>query len=567
MVKKALLFAYVVFCNFFTISHLSAQSSQEFSKGKDVLVVYSDVPGLTPSDKYSIRVRSAVTKNQWVNCFANYTYNRAFELPQIKMSSGTMNPKNVQNYQKFTSGWSQTYGTIEMTKNQAVEVEISSNVIRISKASAHPAEKASAVTVVGGKAYFTIDNPSQVVIDINGQMDDFNKATDDKSANQDYTTHTISIFANPLMNKSHDKGARILYIEPGVIPNNNPSSYDVVMFKPGIHDIGKSFKVYSGKKYYIPGDAIVYGTFNNIGLTASDGLQSGENITIYWSGTISGAKIQHPGYLQGTVQSEIEADYKSIAISNAMNVEINGVCVVDPAFHSVNLVAWGGRPDKTKEVTFARWVKVISWRANGDGIGSTHLVEDCFLRTADDCSYIKGSRRRCVFWKESNAAVFHMSGIPDPKSFFPIVIEDCDVIYSRTTANNYKAGIFVQRAAGEPAVQRNVNVLIRNIRITDPKSNMPVFNFFSMDSTKNTGASTYSYNYGSSYSGITFQNITVKYPPVIGGLMQVLTGNVKAPWYGGIVFDNVTIAGKQLAISDFKINEYVKDIVFTTAKK
>lgn len=559
---KVFLISFFVFCNFIGSAQLSAQSSQQFSKGKDVLLVYSDVPGLQPSDKYSIRVRSAATQNEWVNCFANYTYNRAFELPQIKMSSGGINPRNVQNYQKFTSGWTQTYGTIEMTKEQPVEVEISSNVIKIYKAAAHPAQKASAVTVVGGKAYFTINNPAQVVIDINGQMDDFNKAIDDKSESQDYITHTISLFANPIINKSVEKGAKIQYVEPGMMPNNNPALYDVMMFKPGVHDIGKSFKVYAGKKYYIPGDAIVYGTFNNIGLTASDGLQSGENITIYGSGTISGAKIQHPGYLQGTIQSEIEADYKSIAINNGMNVEINGLCVVDPAFHSVNLIAWGGRPNKANEVTFARWVKVISWRANGDGIGSTHLVEDCFLRTADDCSYIKGSRRRCVFWKESNAAVFHMSGIPDPKSFFPIVIEDCDVIYSRTTANNYKAGIFVQRAAGVPAVQRNVNVLIKDIRITDPKSNMPVFNFFSIDSTKNGGNA----NYGSSYKGITLQNITVKYPPLVGGLTQVLIGNAKAPWYGGLIFENVTIAGKRLAISDFRINEYVKDIVIDGSK-
>lgn len=564
--KKNLLWILLVFSNFLGTLQVFAQSSQQFRKDKEELVVYSDVPGLTPSDKYSIRVRSAATKNEWVNCFANYTYNRAFELPQIKQSSGIINPRNVQNYQKFTSGWSQTYGNIEMTKNQPVEVEISSNVIKISKATAHPEQKASPVKVVSGKAYFTINNPAQIVIDINGQMDDFNKAVDDKSANQDYTTHTISLFANPLMNKFQEKGATILYVEPGVMPNNNPASYDLMMFKPGVHDIGKSFKVYAGKKYYIPGDAIVYGTFNNIGLTATDGLQSGENITIYGSGTLSGAKIQHPGYVQGTVQSEIEADYKSIAISNGMNVGINGICVVDPAFHSVNLVAWGGRPDKAKEVTFARWVKVISWRANGDGIGSAHLVEDCFLRTADDCSYIKGSRRRCVFWKESNAAVFHLSGIPDPKSFFPIVIEDCDVIYSRATADNYKAGIFVQRAAGVPAVQRNVNVLVKNIRITDPKSNMPVFNFFSMDSTKNAGTSTYSYNYGSTYKGITFQNISVKHTPVIGGLRQVLTGNIKAPWYGGLVFDNVTIAGKKLAFSDFRINEYVKDIEIDGAK-
>ena len=40
------------------------------------------------------------------------------------------------------------------------------------KRTTHPSQKASEAKVVDGKVYFTIDKPAQIVIDINGQMDD-----------------------------------------------------------------------------------------------------------------------------------------------------------------------------------------------------------------------------------------------------------------------------------------------------------------------------------------------------------------------------------------------------------
>ena len=46
------------------------------------------------------------------------------------------------------------------------------------------------------------------------------------------------------------------------------------------------------------------------------------------------------------------------------------------------------------------WVKIFTWRRNGDGInpfGNT-LIEDCFIRTQDDCVYVNGlGIRRVVF--------------------------------------------------------------------------------------------------------------------------------------------------------------------------
>ena len=124
--KKVLSLLCVLFIG---ISIANAQNSTaEFVKDNDTIVVYKDVPGYNTvqerklvSDKYSIRIRSAATNNEWVDVFANYTYNRSSEfVPQILDNGGQIN----YHYQIFTDQWSHTYGNIEMSRNTAVEVEI-----------------------------------------------------------------------------------------------------------------------------------------------------------------------------------------------------------------------------------------------------------------------------------------------------------------------------------------------------------------------------------------------------------------------------------------------------------
>jgi len=67
---------------------------------------------------------------------------------------------------------------------------------------------------------------------------------------------------------------------------------------------------------------------------------------------------------------------------------------------------------------------------------------------------------------------------------------------------------------------------------------------------------------GSSYSGITFRNITAVAAYGLGSTDRIL-GCAEAPWKGGITFYNVVIAGKKLtSLDDFIANEYVTDITF-----
>lgn len=124
----------------------STPSMSEYATGAEGLVVYTDVPGhvtqapmltvkpgINPqneiplklkSDIFTIRVKSAASDDQWVQCFTNYTYNRGSEIEDIDKKDGTKSPVVIQNYQNLTSGWSHSYANIEMTPNSPVEVEI-----------------------------------------------------------------------------------------------------------------------------------------------------------------------------------------------------------------------------------------------------------------------------------------------------------------------------------------------------------------------------------------------------------------------------------------------------------
>jgi hypothetical protein len=534
---------------------LKAQSSSpQYILGSDTLVVYKDVPGLTPSDKYTIKVRSAATNNQWVDVFANYTYNRAAELGGVSVprNDGTTLVTTVYNYAKHTSAWSHTYGNIEMSKNTPVEVEIAAkNGFKIAnldffKATVHPAQKASLATMTNGKVYFTVSNPCQLVIDINGQMDDYNAAI---NGGVGHPVHAISIFANPVIKKPTLNNPRVYYVEPGLNPvtlkNLNPATFDTLYFKPGVHDLGQDIKIYPGKVVYLPGDALIYGNINNKGVPKGGFTKNGENIRVYGYGTLSGAKITHEDYVPPSTISS-----KGLEIENGLHWRVSGITIVDPANHSVYTI--GG------DDGLFSYTKVISWRANGDGIGGYEPVEDCFIRTQDDCSYAKGYRARCTFWKDANAALFHLATIPENEAT-PLIIEDCDVIYARLrNPVSTNGGGFQQRGDGTPG-QRNVNVIFRNFRIHDKLVNMPIIHLVSYGGSGPATAPTY---VGSSYKGILFQNISIA--GMAPNNKQRILGCAASPWYGGLIFDNLTIGGTLVTPQNhqtyFDTNEFVRDI-------
>jgi len=144
--------AFLIICT--GIAQTSA--SPEFIQGTDTLVVYKDVPGLAPSNFYSIKVRSAATNNQWIDIYANITQSLRSSIPES--AQGTNNSK--EHYYNYVRDWSHTYANIEMGKNTKVDVQIvTKNNFKIrptvypngfTKANLHPEGKARDII---GNAY------------------------------------------------------------------------------------------------------------------------------------------------------------------------------------------------------------------------------------------------------------------------------------------------------------------------------------------------------------------------------------------------------------------------------
>ena len=67
-------------------------------------------------------------------------------------------------------------------------------------------------------------------------------------------------------------------------------------------------------------------------------------------------------------------------MSDPYNVTVSGLTIASSAAHSIEL-AGGYNADHPDNLI--SWVKIFTWRANGDGVGSSgnQIVEDCFVRT------------------------------------------------------------------------------------------------------------------------------------------------------------------------------------------
>jgi hypothetical protein len=493
------------------------------------LVVYPPVPGLAPSGHYIVRVRSI--GGEWQSAFAWETACKSIK-------------KKTDAYFDTLAGWTHAYVNFET--DGAVEVEISRvNGQPIRTAAVHPRRKAAACAVVDGRALVRLDKPCLVAVDMDGQMD----GQDTGKGYKGPPIHTVSIFANPPLAgkpKPGDPGVRT--VKPGEKPPAD-GDWTTLYFLPGVHDLGLAFPVRAARQYYIPGDAMVYGTLS------SRMWGEGKNIRIFGHGTLSGARLKHPEYVQPKVSEKDYGLYRPIEIVGTTDTRVEGITIADSAYHSLMLIS----PYKAGHPNAVRWTKIFTWRANGDGInpfGNT-LIEDCFLRTQDDSLYVNGlGIRRCVLWNDANGSSFVLSSVPQLTDR-QLVVEDCDVIYARAKWHHWSGGrVFNIRA--ENKHPGGEGVIFRNINIEDPRPTLQQF-FLCMTVPPPYSKSAEVAN--GDVSGILFQNISIAAPSVLGE-PQLLWGHVNAR-IRNLTFENVTIGGKPVSSAAFfKTNEHVSGLTF-----
>jgi len=239
------------------------------------LLVYPPVSGLEASAHCSVRVRSI--GGEWQRAFA------------VETACKTIKPK-TDAYFDTLAGWTHAYVNFEM--EGAVEAEIArANGQPIRTAAVHPRRKAAACAVVDGRALVRLEKSCLVAVDIDGQMD----GQDTCKGYKGPPVHTVSIFANPpLVGKPKPGDPGVLAVKPGEKAPHD-GAWTTLYFLPVVHDLGVGFPVRAGRQYYLPGDAMVYGTLS------SREWGEGRNIRIFGHGTPSGARIRNLTFRNVTV--------------------------------------------------------------------------------------------------------------------------------------------------------------------------------------------------------------------------------------------------------------------------
>jgi hypothetical protein len=515
-----------------------------------------------PSTHYKVRVRS-LPNGLWKNAYAMETKSQAAVVEEKEKDIDGKTIRTNKGYFGHLMGWTHTYVNFETTTD--VEVEITDcNGYKIEKAAVHPKskvvgydpikKKANPPTYKNGKAYVQVKKNSLVAVDIHGQMDDQDTGLGfhQNPKYPDNQVHTISIFANPPLEgkpKSGESGVR--YVTAGdKVPTDG--GWTTLHFGPGVHNIGLAFPLRANCNYYIPGDAIVYGTFSTVGVNGG-----GKNTRIFGHGTLSGAKTNHPQYEVPPVAEALREAYDPIVVYGGESTSVDGITIADAAHHSINI--WGGVVENKPNVV--KWTKIINWRVNGDGInpGGNTMVEDCFIRTQDDSIYTRGRGiSRTTFWNDANGSSFAMDQLGSLKGS-PLVVKNCDVIYSRAMWHKW-AGGRVFNLRGTSAGAAGAGVVFRNINIEDPRPTLQPF-FICMEvPSMYTGAGSVMKSKPGDLSGVLFDNITIAAPSVLGE-PQLLWGHAEAK-ITNLTFKNMTMGGKPMTVSDFTTNEFVKDPKF-----
>lgn len=306
--------------------------------------------------------------------------------------------------------------------------------------------------------------------------------------------------------------------------DNPPDTSDprVRSFGPGFHDAG-GIVLRSGETLFLKAGAFVKGTIR----------ASGDDVRICGHGVLDCTDYEWR-------ETPFGSGEFMMALMGCRNASIEGITIRGASHWSIVPLGCNG--------VSIRDVKICGGRVwCDDGIDPCNsknvLIEDCFIRTDDDCIAVKGIRRsesagavenvdvrRCVLWSDRARPVLigHENRAPAMRE---LLFEDCDIIRSRPSAFCFEPG----------REMRLENVAIRNCRVHDDLG-FGIFRaiWFRPFNSQPTMDNSFGY-----IDGIAVENLSVKakqgdYPPfeVHGADKSHLSRNIK--------FSNVTFNGEPL---------------------
>ncbi|MBW2524153.1 MAG: hypothetical protein JRI23_08255 [Deltaproteobacteria bacterium] len=228
-----------------------------------------------------------------------------------------------------------------------------------SAATIRPQARQIAETIDGSRVSFTLDEPANVHVDIDGR-----------------DAHPLFVFANPLETDVPD-----------------PDDPNVIYFGPGVHDVGETHDALSdGAVVYIAGGAYVKGLL--------EGEINADPITIRGRGILSGIDYAHVSGPGTWTNHLIELPGSSLQT----DLRIEGVTLTDGPKACII----------TRGKTSIDNVKLLGWHHNTDGItvGPDSTVTNSFFKVNDDVIKLYASGMTVshnVIWLQPTGAAFQLS--------------------------------------------------------------------------------------------------------------------------------------------------------------
>jgi len=378
--------------------------------------------------------------------------------------------------------------------------------------------------------------PARVAVDVDGALD----ATDTGPGYAGPPVATFAWFVDgaPAAGLPDVGAPGTVVVRPGdALPNASsldPRAWPTVVFAPGVHRAAAPFpngwttlELAPNTRYFLCAGAVVH--------AALSALASQANVIVDGFGVLSGEEMARGGAVNDSPHG--------ISTGLNTNASVEGVTLVDFPNHHL-ILGSAGAPN----VNALANVKVLGWRANGDGL---HVfrdwrVRDLFLRTQDDSMYLAcGANCTTAFsgvttWNDANGCAFIFTA--GGGSSERVSLRDSDVIYARASWAWWSGGrVFCQRCATPCGAM--AGVAVDGVRVED---GLPSLNAFELDLTGGGGAA---------FADVSFRNVAVRNfstvrrtlggRPLPYGLPNLMfAADPRA--FRNVAFDNVSVAGENL---------------------
>lgn len=327
----------------------------------------------------------------------------------------------------------------------------------------------------------------------------------------------------------------------------------VVVFKPGVHELGYWQVPNNIEHLHFEPGAVVYGAIDVIPegrepwtmdydaiykrTWSKERLRPGFKIT--GPGVLSGAKL--PWHLKKNFSYTKNDDWwehvKLLQLGVA-NILIEDVVMANSPYWVLSFM---NDADGRSHGTFDNFKMIGAWTYNNDGlpVGTNSIVKNAFIHADDDSFklYNNGGRvENCVVWQANNGAVFQFGWFP--KSVSDVVVNNVDVIHFENWygVNQTNRAVFNYADTGGSGI-------IRDIRFNNVTVEGRVLRLFGL---KSSG--------GQKFRNFTFSNLNT------GGMgvgqlgapgRNYFIGDIKNFTFENFTFDGQVVTQAEQALFDF----------------